>query len=85
MSLALLLHQRHLDDDLRALPFLGLDAPLSADQPGPLQNALDPEMIPFFRVAQHGLHVEADAVVGDRDPQPLEIDVHVETKGGRLD
>src|SRR3712207_4544016 len=74
----LLPDQRHFDHDLGASSLLRRDATLASNQPRAFQDALYAEVIPLFRIPHHGRHVESHPVVGDRDSQPLQLDLEVD-------
>jgi hypothetical protein len=59
----------------RATPLLRLDLAFTAHKSSPLQDSANPEVIPFVRIAQHGIHVESHAVVSDGDPKAFGVDV----------
>src|SRR5579884_1430204 len=67
----LLLHEGDAHHHLRSPSFLRVDPRFPADQPRPLHDAADAEMVPLLRIARNGLHVEPDPVVRDCDGQQV--------------
>src|SRR5678816_4080872 len=71
---ALLLAERHFDDNRGAASLFRIDPRFSPDELRPLDNAAYAEVIPFLRIVKDLFHVESDAVIRDRDFQCIKTD-----------